>query len=288
MSASVMEGGGMSMAEPSFWETAFTEAQELLQTEADGFANVIQTVAGFDVISNCGTAINVFEAAGTALLTLFFCMEAFTYCANIDFHGGIEGAIRIAMKLVVSTLIVQNVDNIVGAVSGLLKQNVDFSSAFSSISSSFGTAATAGTIDPGTLDINYICMSFILLILIILMFVMYSLIVITMLGVVFETAILTAISPVALSTLVNSQARSTGISFIKNFAAVSMQWGVLAICFEAFNAISNNLTLDFSSGLNGNGLLMHIMQYATPVLCVIMLAVTVSKASEITKRALGG
>ena len=231
-----------------------------------------------------GTAINVFEAAGTALLTLFFAMEAFTYCANIDFHGGIEGAIRIAMKLVVSALIVQNVDNIVGAVSGLLKQTVDFSSSFSNISSSFAAAATANTIDPGTLDINYICMSFILLILIILMFVMYSLIVVSMLGVVFETAI----SPVALSTLVNSQARSTGISFIKNFAAVSMQWGVLAICFEAFNAISNNLTLDFASGLAGDGLLANIMQYATPVLCVIMLAVTVSKASEITKRALGG
>lgn len=276
------------MAEPSFWETAFTEAQELLQTEADGFANVIQTIAGFDATTSMGTAINVFEAAGTALLTLFFAMEAFTYCANIDFHGGIEGAIRIAMKLVVSALIVQNVDNIVGAVSGLLKQTVDFSSAFSNISSSFAAAATANTIDPGTLDINYICMSFILLILIILMFVMYSLIVISMLGVVFETAILTAISPVALSTLVNSQARSTGISFIKNFAAVSMQWGVLAICFEAFNAISNNLTLDFASGLAGDGLLANIMQYATPVLCVIMLAVTVSKASEITKRALGG
>lgn len=276
------------MAEPSFWETAFTEAQELLQTEADGFANVIQTISGFDATTSMGTAINVFEAAGTALLTLFFAMEAFTYCANIDFHGGIEGAIRIAMKLVVSALIVQNVDNIVGAVSGLLKQTVDFSSSFSNISSSFAAAATANTIDPGTLDINYICMSFILLILIILMFVMYSLIVISMLGVVFETAILTAISPVALSTLVNSQARSTGISFIKNFAAVSMQWGVLAICFEAFNAISNNLTLDFASGLAGDGLLANIMLYATPVLCVIMLAVTVSKASEITKRALGG
>lgn len=276
------------MAEPSFWETAFTEAQELLQTEADGFANVIQTIAGFDATTSMGTAINVFEAAETALLTLFFAMEAFTYCANIDFHGGIEGAIRIAMKLVVSALIVQNVDNIVGAVSGLLKQTVDFSSSFSNISSSFAAAATANTIDPGTLDINYICMSFILLILIILMLVMYSLIVVSMLGVVFETAILTAISPVALSTLVNSQARSTGISFIKNFTAVSMQWGVLAICFEAFNAISNNLTLDFASGLAGDGLLANIMQYATPVLCVIMLAVTVSKASEITKRALGG
>ena len=276
------------MAEPSFWETAFTEAQELLQTEADGFANVIQTISGFDATTSMGTAINVFEAAGTALLTLFFAMEAFTYCANIDFHGGIEGAIRIAMKLVVSALIVQNVDNIVGAVSGLLKQNVDFSSSFSNISSSFAAAATANTIDPGTLDINYICMSFILLILIILMFVMYSLIVVSMLGVVFETAILTAISPVALSTLVNSQARSTGISFIKNFAAVSMQWGVLAICFEAFNTISTGLTLDFASGLAGDGLLANIMQYATPVLCVIMLAITVSKASEITKRALGG
>lgn len=276
------------MAEPSFWETAFTEAQELLQTEADGFANVIQTISSFDATTSMGTAINVFEAAGTALLTLFFAMEAFTYCANIDFHGGIEGAIRIAMKLVVSAFIVQNVDNIVGAVSGLLKQTVDFSSAFSNISSSFAAAATANTIDPGTLDINYICMSFILLILIILMFVMYSLIVVSMLGVVFETAILTAISPVALSTLVNSQARSTGISFIKNFAAVSMQWGVLAICFEAFNTISTSLTLDFASGLAGDGLLANIMQYATPVLCVIMLAVTVSKASEITKRALGG
>ncbi len=276
------------MAEPSFWETAFTEAQELLQTEADGFANVIQTISGFDATTSMGTAINVFEAAGTALLTLFFAMEAFTYCANIDFHGGIEGAIRIAMKLVVSAFIVQNVDNIVGAVSGLLKQTVDFSSAFSNISSSFAAAATANTIDPGTLNINYICMSFILLILIILMFVMYSLIVVSMLGVVFETAILTAISPVALSTLVNSQARSTGISFIKNFAAVSMQWGVLAICFEAFNTISTSLTLDFASGLAGDGLLANIMQYATPVLCVIMLAVTVSKASEITKRALGG
>ena len=50
----------------------------------------------------------------------------------------------------------------------------------------------------------------------------------------------------------------------------------------------SNLTLDFSSGLTNEGLLMHIMQYATPVLCVIMLAVTVAKASEITKRALGG
>lgn len=277
------------MAEPSFWETAFTEAQELLQTEADGFAAVLQTIAGFDVVSQAGDAISIFEGAGTALLTLFFCMEAFTYCSSIDFNGGIEGAIRVAMKLVVSALIVQNVDNVVGIISGLFKSEVDFSSAFGDIGTAFGNAMNQGTpLEGGLMDINYIVLTLLYVIIIILMFVMFSLIVVTVLGVVFETAILTAISPVALATLVNTQARSAGISFIKNFAAVSMQWGVLAICFKAYTLISSNLTLDFSAGLSGSGLLMYIFKYATPVLSVVMLAITVAKSSEITKRALGG
>lgn len=283
------------MAEPSFWETAFTEAQELLQTEADGFAAVLQTIAGFDVVSQAGDAISIFEGAGTALLTLFFCMEAFTYCASIDFNGGIEGAIRVAMKLVVSALIVQNVDNVVGIISGLFKSEVDYASAFSGIGAAFGDAMMQGTptdgttaLEGGLLDINYIVLTLLYVIIILLMFVMFSLIVVTVLGIVFETAILTAISPVALATLVNTQARSAGISFIKNFAAVSMQWGVLAICFKAYTLISANLVLNFDAGLSGSGLLMHIFKYATPVLSVVMLAITVAKSSEITKRALGG
>ena len=277
------------MAESSFFQVAFEEAQNLLQTEADGFAAVLQSIAGFDIVSQAGDAISIFEGAGTALLTLFFCMEAFTYCANIDFHGGIEGAIRVAMKLVVSALIVQNVDNVVGIISGLFKSVVDFASAFGGIGAAFGDAMNQGTpLEGGLLDINYIVLTLLYVIIIILMFVMFSLIVITVLGIVFETAILTAISPVALATLVNTQARSAGISFIKNFAAVSMQWGVLAICFKAYTLISANLTLDFSAGLDGAGLLMHIFKYATPVLSVVMLAVTVAKSGDITKRALGG
>ena len=277
------------MAESSFFQVAFEEAQNLLQTEADGFAAVVQSIAGFEIVSQAGDAISIFEGAGTALLTLFFCMEAFTYCANIDFHGGIEGAIRVAMKLVVSALIVQNVDNVVGIISGLFKSEVDFASAFGGIGAAFGDAMNQGTpLEGGLLDINYIVLTLLYVIIIILMFVMFSLIVITVLGIVFETAILTAISPVALATLVNTQARSAGISFIKNFAAVSMQWGVLAICFKAYTLISANLTLDFSAGLDGAGLLMHIFKYATPVLSVVMLAVTVAKSGDITKRALGG
>lgn len=132
------------MADQSFFEIAFEEAQNLLQTEADGFAAVLQSLAGFDIVNQAGDAISIFEGAGTALLTLFFCMEAFTYCASIDFNGGIEGAIRVAMKLVVSALIVQNVDNIVGIISGLFRSEVDFASAFDGIGAAFGDAMNQG------------------------------------------------------------------------------------------------------------------------------------------------
>ncbi len=278
------------MGDPSKWQEAFEDAVNLIKTEADGFSQVLDVLVGFDVVSECGTAIDVFTAAGTALMALFFCMEAFTYCAAIDFNGGIEGALRIAMKLIVSEIIIQNTGNIVGAISGLFRSATltSYSDAFSGISSSFAAAATAGTVDGGVLDINYICLSFLLIIVAIVLFILLSMVVVSMLGVVFETGILVAISPVALSTLVNSQARQTGISFIKNFAAVSMQWGVLSICFLAYTKISTGMTLSFADSCTSGGLLIHIMQFATPLLCVVMLAVTVSKASEITKRALGG
>lgn len=278
------------MGEPSIWQKAFEQVIGIIQKEADGFSQVLDVLVNFDVVSECGTAIDVFTAAGTALMALFFCMEAFTYCAAIDFNGGIEGALRIAMKLIVSEIIIQNTGNIVGAISGIFRSVslTSYSEAFSGISSSFQSAVTANDVDGGLLDLNYICLAFLLLIVAAVLFILFSMIVITMLGVVFETGILVAISPVALSTLVNSQARSAGIAFIKNFAAVSMQWGVLSICFLAYTKISTGLTVSFMENTDGGGLLVHIMQFATPLLSVVMLAVTVSKASEITKRALGG
>lgn len=279
------------MGEPSIWQKAFEDATNLIKTEADGFSQVLDTLVNFDVVSECGTAIDVFTAAGTALMALFFCMEAFSYCAAIDFNGGIEGALRIAMKLIVSEIIIQNTGNIVGAISEIFRSVslTSYTEAFSGISSSFEAAATAnGGVDGGLLDLNYICLAFLLVIVAAILFILFSMIVITMLGVVFETGILVAISPVALSTLVNSQARSAGIAFIKNFAAVSMQWGVLSVCFLAYTKISTGLTLSFIDNCSSGGLLIHIMQFGTPLLSVVMLAVTVSKASEITKRALGG
>ena len=131
------------MAEPSGAQKFFEAAVSVIESEADGFAGVLDTMVSFDVVGQCGKALDVFTAAGSALLTLFFCMEVFTYCAAIDFNGGIEGALRIAMKLIVSQLILQNTGKIVGAVSDLFKSVTcdSYSEAFSGISTAFSTAA---------------------------------------------------------------------------------------------------------------------------------------------------
>ena len=168
------------MGEPSIWQKAFEEATEIIQKEADGFSQVLDVLVNFDVVSECGTAIDVFTAAGTALMALFFCMEAFTYCAAVDFNGGIEGALRIAMKLIVSEIIIQNTGNIVGAISEIFRSVslTSYNEAFSGISNSFTAATTAnGGVDGGLLDLNYICLAFLLFIIAAVLFILFSILI---------------------------------------------------------------------------------------------------------------
>lgn len=61
------------MADQSFFEIAFEEAQNLLQTEADGFAAVLQSLAGFDMHSRTEVS-NIF----VFILSATFSREALT------------------------------------------------------------------------------------------------------------------------------------------------------------------------------------------------------------------
>lgn len=274
------------MADISGAQAFFESVVDTIGKESDAFAKVLDSMMNLDVTKVCGNAANIFLGVGSALLTLFFCMEAFTYCASIDFNGGIEGALKVAMKLVVSQLIIQNVGNITEGVIDLFKNKTEikYSTVFSDITASFTT--TAELDDGGILDINYLCMGILLLLVLLVLFVLLSLIVVQMMGVIFETGMLIAIAPVALSTLVNTQARSTGIAFIKNLAAVSMQWGILAVCFTVYSNVGSALVLNISA--SGSTMLSSILTFTTPLLSVIILTIMVKKSSEITKRALGG
>ena len=274
------------MADVSGAQAFFESIVNAIGKESNAFAKVLEAMMNLDVTKACGGAEKVFLAVGSTLLTLFFCMEAFSYCASIDFNGGIEGALKVAMKLVVSQLIIQNVGNITEGVIDLFKDRADieYAQAFSDIAAAFTQTATLD--DGGILDINYLCMGILLLLVFALLFVLLSLIVVQMMGVIFETGMLIAIAPVALSTLVNTQARSTGIAFIKNLAAVSMQWGVLSVCFIVYSNVSGSLVLNIAS--SGSSLFASILTFMTPLLSVIILTIMVKKSSEITKRALGG
>lgn len=129
----------MESDKTSLFEGFYNDILELIGSEAGGFGQVIDTLVNFDATGNASTAITVFKAVGAALTTLFLCMEVFSYCSAIDFNGGIEGALKVAMKLVVCQLIVQNVNNISGLVAGLFKglAKESYSDTFKVIGESF-------------------------------------------------------------------------------------------------------------------------------------------------------
>ncbi|MBO6309967.1 MAG: hypothetical protein J6N70_14290 [Oribacterium sp.] len=258
---------------------------------ADKFGAIIEAMYNIDA-GDLGQMDSFFTAAGSVLLTLFFCMEVFTYAASIDLHGGIEGAIRFAMKIVVAQLIIQNTGNICGVVAGVLKKPSadEIKDSLKAIGDVFRDAGTmqAGW-EGGVFGMNYLSIDMLMLVVLLVAFVLYLMIALSLMQVVFETAVLTVISPVPLSTLVNSQARSTGIAFIKNYAAVCMQWGVLAVIFKVYKNLAPQLMQHFMvSSWNGGGYGAVLFTYCTPVFTLVILAIMVTKSGDITKRALGG
>lgn len=273
------------------WQDAVNNLKEYITNTAESFGGIADTLLSIDVTSIDGVS-DTFTIVGASLTTLFLVMELFTYCIQVDFHGGIETGIRIAMKLVVCELIIENTGSIVGIISGMFKNVADASmtESFTMISGKFSEAALVSyEIEEGVFSINLILVTVILFIIWIALFAIFSYVILSLFGLVFETGVLVAVSPVALSTLVNATARSTAISFIKDFAAVSMQWSVIGVCCKVFSSalpiIIEGLQYFIISG--GNSLIAQIMQYSAPLLSAIVFAVTIAKSSEITKRALG-
>ena len=56
------------------FQDLFEGLEQIIQAEADGFANVLTKLVSYDVVSECSTALGIFTAARSALLTLFFGM----------------------------------------------------------------------------------------------------------------------------------------------------------------------------------------------------------------------
>lgn len=252
---------------------------------ATEFTKLFGTLVGLTSVA--ADHMDIFTGIGSTLATTFFALEIFSYVTNFDFHGGIETVIKFAMKLVCYQMLISACPTICGAIIGLFTVKPSagdldvFGGTFDNITSYSG-------MEPGVLGLNYITALGPMILVLIVVVVLFGLLTVKLIGIVFETLILQAISPIALSTLFYSQSRSAGIAFIKNFTATCMQWGVLLVCFSAYKNINSSLTLSLSAPGSSYTFVDALLSTISPIISLVCLVTIVSKLSDLTKRALGG
>lgn len=257
------------------------------------FGNVADELSKITVDVSKSTIATAITGIGTGLVTFFMVLEIITYCFNIDFHAGFESAMKIGIKTILMYIIVENCMNAGNAVIGIFKfdKNLNFTLAFSTIANPLKDMFNNITPSEGFImqAIEPFIYGIILVFLFLALTVLFSMIIISLIGIIMETTVLITISPVACATLVNSQLRQTGISALKNLAAISLQWSVITLSFTVYNEVATAVQKADIESLNISdvGILNPILQIVPTLLCMVGLATMISKSGEITRRALG-
>lgn len=248
------------------------------------FGNTYNAIINAD-ISAAGNAMDGVEAAGMALTSLFLCMEIFSQMTQKWFER-MEDALQLWIKLVIAKIIIENSSAITGGMYSYFKRlgTVSVSSGLSTIAEQLSTISGFDCMDGGFLGLAYLFMALILALILLVVFVILVMLTVEILGIAFEIGIHQAIAPIALSTLCNSTFRSTGLSFIKSYAAVCLQTTVIGAIFKTYTIIEPQITLSLVSD---NSVLSWLFVFAMPILGLIVLCVTVKKSGDITKRMLG-
>ena len=230
---------------------------------------------------------------GAGLLTFFMVLEIITYCFNVDFHAGFESAMKIGVRTVLMYILVENCPKAADAVVEVFKTDMSdkFSDQFQKITEPFSKMG-ADMLNGDTLFDKLLVplvLGLILILSMIFIIIVFCMILMSLVGIVAETTILTALAPVACSTLVNGQVRQTGITFLKNLAAISIQWGIISLCFDLYTKLVAEMTnagLDTIGG-SGTDVVGIVISFFAPAIGLIMLSTMISKSGDITKRALG-
>lgn len=269
---------------------ALLEALCKLGSSFGSVADKLKDVAIDVSKSDVATAIN---GIGAGLVTFFMVLEIITYCFNVDFHAGFESAMKIGVKTVLMYIIVENCMSASNAVIGVFKLNntLDFNASFSTVADPLRDMFSNITFSDNMIIggfVEPIVYGLILVGLILVLTVLFSMIIVSLIGIIMETTIMTTIAPVACATLVNSQVRQTGISALKNLAAISLQWSVIALSFTVYNEVSTAVNaVNFNDASGGLVVLQKILVVVPSLLCMAGLAAMISKSGEITRRALG-
>lgn len=236
-------------------------------------------------------------SVGVSLTSLFFCLEMFSQLAQFRVER-IEDAIRIAMKFIVAKVIIENTDGISQGIYQIFRISAvgGVRNACQSIANAFSPSDSIQTGAGGLLGIGYLLLFCTTGIAVIFIIITIFKMAISFIGMSFEIGIHQALAPIALSTLCNDLARPTGIAFIKSYASVCLQLTVITAIFDVFGKVLNTLiSLDLNKtiGVNnptvsaGLGIFSFVLQFISPLICVIALSKAINISSDLTKRMFG-
>ena len=256
-----------------------------------GFAALFVNIIGsYSSMTSAISSINISTAINSvaiSLTSLFFVLEAFSQMSQFRFER-IEDAIRLGIKFIVMKIIVENTDTIIDGIYGIMSKpynNTAINTSLNAMADELANAINLNITATGIAGAVVSIFAFLLgalsvIVLVILMFI----ITIQIVGVVFEMVIMSTLGPIALSTLCNDLARSTGIGFIKNFAACVLQLTTIIICFAAFSVV---IPIASNASLLGGSVAAWITALISPILCMVCLSTAISKSGDITRRIVG-
>lgn len=259
------------------------------------FESIILSILGFD-ISDANLVMTGIQSAALSLAGLFLAMEMISLISEFRFER-IEDAIRLWIKVLFAKIIIENSSAIIGGIYDLFRNlGVNsISDGFTAVKATVYAFADAdGLISDykGMIGEGYILAWLVLLLVNVIITVMLILITIEIFGITFEIGIHQAIGPIAISTLCNSTARSTGISFIKSYSAVCLQTTVIGVIFKIYATFAEKLQFGSGDGVlegfvNKGGPAGLLFAFFSPIIGLTILCVTVKKSSDLTKRMFG-
>lgn len=270
-------------------------AAQLVRGIVEGCITIIDILSKVTIQDYGADVKPMITAAAATIATLLVVIELCTHAMGFHFDD-INDAVRFLFKVIVYKIIIENSGKIVDLVYGLFINDTAWQNLKSGLTTvqhrfEIGSAAMVSVFntldDDWAMGLKKFFFALLFLGFAVVMGVILIKILAAMAGLLFELAINIAVAPVPVATLVNSQSRQIGISFIKNFAGNCLTLSMYSICFAIYGALCH----DLSSVLYGNAFPETTAGEAWSVIAglvigVVLLSTAVNNVSNMMSKVL--
>lgn len=263
------------------------------------FSMLIELLTNDSLLTTATTSlpnlVSAIKATALTLCVMFFLIDFFTKTLHLQWVTW-ENVLMLFIKLVVAKVFVDNSELImtmvykgfnsfIGAISGTISQyrfidgdNLTKAQFFVSASDAY---LIVNDVDAGFLNFQPLLLNLQISIQGLIMKIIMILANVVVIARLFELTVYTMIAPVPLSTFACDGLTEVGKSFLKSYAAVSLQAIVLAIMFLSYSAINSAL-------ISGNiGSMNLTLNGITGLITTLTLAMGVMQSGSWSKKICG-